>query len=292
MVKGSKYGMLIIAAILVVAAVIYFQKRTPPMAEPGAQPRPDIERAPTAPRPPDRAAEPVPTPPPPPPPAPEPEPVERSVDEESGDPVVGFRADHVLAVVNGVAVTGRDLILFGAAATPVQALPQNEFDFLFNRALERELIFQEARRENLALTDQQTRQLDLVRQTVMDRQAGDPNAVFLTARGTLDEQAAFEMREAEAMLLQNSLLEKQGVRPPHVSADRVRAHYEANIELYGDLPEDEAERAAVWRKLDYQIRMDLAPVIQAEYRDKRDAFIEQLKSQADIRTYTDALSGP
>jgi hypothetical protein len=198
------------------------------------------------------------------------------------------RADNVLATVNGVAVEGRDVLLFGSAGQPEQELEPESYKALLDRAIERELIVQAAEARGITLQADQEAQLDQVRRTVMAREGGDPNARYMNVQGTLEEQAAFEVKSAQAMLLRNAMLAQAGHALPYVTEEQVRGHYEAHAGQYGALPEDPAERAAAWQKIDFQIRNELSPKLQAEYQSQVDGFMQSLRQDAKI----DVAPGP
>jgi hypothetical protein len=197
---------------------------------------------------------------------------------------VRIRADNILATVNGIAVQGRDLLVFGAAAQPQQDLAPEVYDALLARAIERELIVQAAKTKGVKIQPGQQNQLEQVKKTVLAREGGDPNAKYMNVQGTLEEQLAFELREAEALLLRNTLLEQRGHALPYVTAEQVKAEYDAHPETYGALPEDPAEREAAWQKIDYQIRSELSPKLQADYQTQVDAYTQELKGAAEIKT--------
>ena len=106
----------------------------------------------------------------------------------------------------------------------------------------------------------------------------------MNVQGTLQEQLEFELRDAKAMLLRNTLLAQQGHPLPYVTDEQVKAHYEANLGKYGVLPDDPATRDAAWQKIDFQIRSELAPQLQADYQTAVDTFMQDLKGAARIAT--------
>jgi hypothetical protein len=126
--------------------------------------------------------------------------------------------------------------------------------------------------------------LEQVRKTVLAREGGDPDAKYMNVQGTLQEQLDFELRDAKAMLLRNTLLAQRGHALPYVTAERVKAHYDADPSKYGVLPEDPAEREAAWQKIDFQIRNELAPQLQTDYQTQVETFMQELKDAAIIAT--------
>lgn len=269
MKKSSAFAGSVAAAILVIAAAMLFRRPAEKPAAPSAKaPATQSERTDTAPV----------------LPAPEPKPVVVTGPEEVAPDVVRLRANNILATVNGVAVQGSDLLVFGSAAEPEQALAPEIYDALLQRAIERELIVQAARSGGVDVLPDQENQLDQVRKTVLAREGGDPNAKYMNVQGTLQEQLDFELRDAKAMLLRNTLLEQRGHSLPYVTAEQVKAAYDADPAKYGVLPEDPAERDAAWQKIDFQIRTELTPQLQTDYQAQVESFMQELKQGANIAT--------
>jgi hypothetical protein len=193
-------------------------------------------------------------------------------------------ADHELAKVNGVAITLKDLLPLGVADTAVNhSLSPEMYEFLLNKAIVRELTFQAAQAQGLKLTDEQNRQLEQVRESVVARYATAPaQVVHLNATGTLEDRIAFELRDAASPLLLDLMLAKAGMPAPHITEAQVEAYYRTHAAEYGALPDEPGERRAVWQKIDLAIRNQLAPEMQAQYQQALNKMLQELRASASI----------
>jgi hypothetical protein len=189
--------------------------------------------------------------------------------------------DQVLATVNGVALTLKDLQPVsspGPAGGSEQTLSPERYDFLLQRAIERELTVQAARASGVELSESQKHQLARFQ---ADRTQPEPGVIRQLTRNTA--QTEFELRDAAALMLQNSLLARQGVSA-HVTPERVEEYYRAHQAEYGELPADARAREDAWAKIDFQVRQLLAPTFQNEYQNQRRVFLDKLKAEAQITT--------
>jgi len=74
-----------------------------------------------------------------------------------------------------------------------------------------------------------------------------------------------------------------GISSPHVTDAQVQEYYQQHLNEYAALPDsDPAARESAWRMIDTDIRLKLAPVVQAQYQEAVRKFFEQLKAQAKI----------
>src|SRR5262249_35621053 len=92
--------------------------------------------------------------------------VETVVPKAGGEPaqVVRVHADQVLATVNGVAISLKDLAPLDTAQGATDQLMSPEmYEFLLNRAIDREVTIQTARAQGLELSAEQRQQLDQMR---------------------------------------------------------------------------------------------------------------------------------
>jgi hypothetical protein len=181
---------------------------------------------------------------------------------------------QVLAMVNGHQIKLGDLIpLRGPNA---QAFSRQTYNFLLQRAVDRELVLQTAKAQGLAMTDGEKRQLANTRSL---RALPEPGQV---QRLTLDQaQLDFEMRDAEAFLLQSALMAGAGVSA-NVTPEQVSTYYQAHAAEFGDLPPDAQARKIAWAQIDSTIRQRLAAPIRSIYQNQLLAYMKQLQSSADI----------
>lgn len=137
------------------------------------------------------------------------------------------KPDQVIVTVNGVAITGRQLVAPGSDGEP--SVSREMFDFLRSRAIDRELTFQEAKKQGIELTAAQQAELEQVRKNSKER-------------GVTDEaQLDFEVNDARAGLLQAALLAKALPAPAAAGsgdrqqqADEAQAEYAARLRSYLD----------------------------------------------------------
>lgn len=268
--------------LIIAAAVLYFARS--PAPAPTTSPAPAVQhgRPPTAVTGGERA-----------PPVGEPGTVETvageasaaAVEEPEPENVRRIVADQVVATVNGVGIFGKDLVPFSVGEGPTRkALSPELFDYLLQRAINRELVVQAARAEGVELADAQQQQLEQLRARLEKK---DP-AVVVPARVD-PAKVDFEVRDAAGLLLQAALLQKAGYAPPYVTEGQVRAYYEEHRDRFGELPEEAAERQAAWGKIDFEIRKELAPAAQAEYREQVRQYLERIREAAKIDVYPPVL---
>jgi hypothetical protein len=188
---------------------------------------------------------------------------------------VEVTAGQVLATINNRPIRGQDLVAMGANGQPVRTSPKM-YKFLLARAVERELTFQAARTQGVTLDEEQQRRLEEVRAQREADLKSDLNGQFvqhLNLPGSVEDQIAFETRDAESRLLMNRLAEQAGVPSPYVTEEMVRAYYSGHAGEY-------AGRAL--EDVDLEIRAQLSPKVQAAYQEALRAYIKQLKGAAQI----------
>jgi hypothetical protein len=195
----------------------------------------------------------------------------------SSETVVRVNAAKVLATVNGRQIKLSDLM-------PLSPMETNEdrtlslvtYRYLLDRAVNRELILQAANAQGVALDESQIKQLADFR--AERRQLGPGLVQQLNAD---PKQLDFESQDVAAFMLQTELLARTG-SSPNVSADEVRAYYDQHAADFADLPADEPARSQTWTAIDFQIRTMLAPAKRAEFQSELVAYMDQVKSAADI----------
>lgn len=209
-------------------------------------------------------------------------PARENIVPETGGPtqaVVRIKPDRVLATVNGVAITLKDLIpLPKEKAGSEQMLSAEMYDFLFNRAVEREVTFQAAHAQNAELNDSQKQRLGELRAQSERR---DP-AVFDNLHQS-SENIDFEQRDFAGLALQSVLAEKAGVPSPYVTSEQVEAYFQEHKNDYPQVSTDPAQRSAEsWLAADTDIRSKLTPRLQAEHDRQMAQFMAQLKANAGV----------
>lgn len=189
------------------------------------------------------------------------------------DSVLRIRSDAVLAAVNGHALTAGEVLPPGSSNRPVSLAVCQYF---LKRAIDRELILQTAKAQGLQLDDSQRQQLSNSKDV---REQPAPGQVRNLNGGA--SEMAFEMQDAEAFMLQTSLLEKSGASP-NVTEEQVTAYYQQHASDFGDLPAEEPDRSQAWESIDVQIRHLLAPDARLSFQNQLTAYMNQIRANANI----------
>ena len=176
------------------------------------------------------------------------------------DLAVTVAADKVVARVDGIAITGHDVVAFGGTSKGTLTMSQPMYDMLVQRAIDRELVLAKAKRDGVVLDDAREHQLELVRQNQAARTPDDP------------AQIEWEVRDAEGRLTTEALLAREGITATPAQQD-VDAYYQAHRDEFGDMPRSSA---------DLEIRQTLAGDMATRYQDRQREFLEQLRSAGQI----------
>lgn len=190
------------------------------------------------------------------------------------DNVLRLRPDTVLAAVNGHALTAQDVLPPGSSNRPVSL---EVCEYFLKRAVDRELIFQTAKAQGVRLDDSQKQQLNDFKTM---RAQPEPGLVRDLNGGAAE--MTFELQDAEAFMLQTSLLEKSGASP-NVSAEQVQAYYQQHASDFDDLPADGPARQEVWGNIEVEIRHVLAPMVRSSFQEQLAGYMNQLRGDADIQ---------
>jgi hypothetical protein len=183
--------------------------------------------------------------------------------------------DTIMASVNGHALAAAVVLPPGSFNEPVSL---DVYKYFLQRAVDRELIFQTAKAQGLALDGSQRQQMLDFETT---REQHGPGFVR-DLNGGADE-VSFEMRDAEAFMLQTSLLEKSGASP-NVTSQQVMNYYQQHSSEFGELPADEPARQEVWNNIDYQIRQTLAHSVRSDFQIELADYMRRLETEANIQT--------
>ena len=185
--------------------------------------------------------------------------------------------DQLLVTVNGKPITLADLMpLQSTNSEAEQKIDSVTYNYFLQRAINRELVLQTAKAQGVTLNQAQEDQLAKFR---AEREQPYPGMV-----GQLTVNSAeieFELRDAQAFMLQTTLMAQMGVAP-NVTPDQVEAYYKAHIVEFGELPADPQARQQAWQAIDLQIRGQLATGTRTEYQQQLDAYMAQLKARANI----------
>lgn len=204
--------------------------------------------------------------------------VEEPLPEYTG-PLMSLDTSMVLASVNGVPITLKDLMPISPTGRSDRKMTPEMFTFLVDRAVTREATLQAAKAQGLELTPEQQASLELVRQRALER---DPR-VFSDAQDDYEAKAAFEEKDYRGLMMAETLLAASGGPPKYVTPEMVQQHYDQNKAEYGELPADEPARQEAWLKIDEAIRNKLAPQLEAEYQKSLEALLASLKGGANVQ---------
>jgi hypothetical protein len=189
---------------------------------------------------------------------------------------VAVRASQVVLVVNGTAVTGRQLVPFRASDPAAQEMTPEMFAFLRQRAIDRELVFAEARRQGVELSAAQLAQVEEARRAA-------------AAEGDDPAQLDFDETDLRARLLQTALLDRAGAPLAFAGQDDVDRYYREHGDEFEPLPEESAARAEARARIDLQIRELLANQASARYRQEARAYLDHLQAVAQVSVPADPL---
>ena len=192
-------------------------------------------------------------------------PAEPPPGEDRSESVTVERGDTI-ATVNGVAITGADLIAFRAGDGDEQVMTPAMYEFMTTRAIQRELTLQAAKARKLELTAAQRAELEQVRKNAEERGVTDA------------AQLAFEEDEARAQLLLRSMVEAEGGSPllaDDAAVDRYLEDHAADYSAAGNDP-------AAQQQLRVDIRQKLYGELAAKYDERLRALLARLEREARV----------
>jgi len=96
------------------------------------------------------------------------------------------------------------------------------------------------------------------------------------------EELAFELRDAEAFMLQTSLMQKYGASPD-VTSQQVSDYYQRHASEFGELPAEEPARQEAWGQIEFKIRQSLASGVRSDFQKQLADYMKRIKTEADIR---------
>ena len=201
-----------------------------------------------------------------------------AVRQEAGAPVsraMRFRQDEVLATVNGRKITVREAVPFGGTNQEVEISP-GDLKFFLNRAVDRELIFDAAKKQGVFLDESQNQQLANMQSM---RNQREPGGIAKLNDDPAGRQ--LEALDAKAFMLQTAIMAARGASPD-VTEKQVLDYYHQHQSELGNLPADSDARSQAWQELAYQIRTQLAASTRTEYNHELAAYMHQVESEADV----------
>lgn len=185
----------------------------------------------------------------------------------------------VLAAVNDARIQLKDILaLPPGSETEIQVMSPERFEFLLERAVDRELTFQTARAQGIELSATQRDRLA----ALVSRTAASPGAYVFDTMQHSAANATFEVRDAMALLLHATLAEKAGVPARDVTAAAVEQFYQehrAEFELVRSGAVNETDARV---RIDQDIRVKLARATAAAHEEGMQRFRETLRASAHI----------
>ena len=172
-----------------------------------------------------------------------------------------------------MAITLAHLIAVEPSDSAEHLLSRDIYGALLRKAIDRELIIQTARQQNISLTEHQEQQLETRRAEIEN---SGPNLVQNITK--TPAAISFELRDVAALMLKISLAERAGVRSPHVTPLDLQ-------QLTLSFPDAAA-------KPETELRAQLARAIREEHQRQLEHFVTACRSKADISIVNPIQAGP
>jgi|SRR6516162_1691000 hypothetical protein len=193
--------------------------------------------------------------------------------------VVRVKPDRVLATVNGVSITLKDLVPLPKDKDIEQMLSAERYEFLFARAIQRELTFQAASALGVELSEDQMQRLAEI--SAPPSEARPPGVLHTVQQNP--ENTEFEQRDFAGVALLAVLAERVGVPSAHVTSQQVEEYFQQHQSEYAQIPADPAQRSGnAWAGVDAEIRKKLTPALQAEHDKQMNRMMTELLNKANI----------
>jgi hypothetical protein len=191
---------------------------------------------------------------------------------------VRLSPDQVLATVNGSVIRLADILpLVNTNGADSVTLDKATLNYYLKRAVDRDLIFQKALQQGIALGEWQHQQL-----AAMQAMRNQPEPGGIARLNDSPAAKQLEMQDAEAFMLQTTLMSAQG-DSPNVTEDQVAAYYTQHESQFGGISLDSLQKdQQSWQQVEVEIRNELAPSIRANYNNQVTGFMRNLEAQANI----------
>lgn len=200
--------------------------------------------------------------------------MEESAEQPPEVPTVDPELHRVAVMINGKPVTLGDVVPPGVIESG-GTLHEDGYNQFINQAVDRSLLLQKA--EDLGLTS--TREYNAIQET-MRAELGD------MSMGGTEEERDWEIKYFTTSAVINELYRKEGLMPQRVSQEEIQTYYENNSVEYEWLRKREAAKGTnadkIERKVLDQIKKDLNFPSQKETREKRKAYLDELRGDANI----------
>lgn len=198
--------------------------------------------------------------------------------DEVQNQVVRLTPDQVLATVNGSVIRLTDILpLADTNITREITLDRATLNFYLKRAVDRDLIFQKAQQQGIALDESQHNQL-----AAMQAMRNQPEPGGIARLNDSPAANQLQMQDSTAFMLQTTLMSAEGASP-NVTEDQVTAYYTQHASQFGGMSLDSLqENQGMWQDVEVEIRNELAPSVRANYNNQVASFMRNLESQANI----------
>jgi hypothetical protein len=181
----------------------------------------------------------------------------------------------VLATVNGRRITARDAVPFSGTNQEME-ISQRDLKFYLHRAVDRELIFEAARKQGIVLDESQNQQIANMQAM---RNQHEPGGI-----ARLNDDPAgrrLEALDAEAFMLQKAIMAARGTSP-NVTESQVQEYYQQHQSEFENQPNDADAHGQVWQQVAFQIRSQLAASTRAKYNGEQADYMHQIESEAEV----------
>ncbi|HEY1790237.1 MAG TPA: hypothetical protein VGJ73_18980 [Verrucomicrobiae bacterium] len=191
--------------------------------------------------------------------------------------LVSLTPDQVLATVNGRVIRLADIIpLADTNGAPV-ALDKVTLNYFLKRAVDRDLIFQAAQQQGIALDESQHQQL-----AALQAMRNQPEPGGIARLNDTPASNQLEMEDSQAFMLQTTLMSAQG-DSPNVTEDQVAAYYTGHESEFGGMSLDAIQQnQEMWQQAEVAIRNEIAVSVRATYNNQVTAYMGNLESAAKI----------
>ena len=193
----------------------------------------------------------------------------------AADQVLRIEPDQVLATVNGHQITGRDAIPL-TNTNQATEISSNTLNFYLHRAVDRELIFEAAKKQGIILDESQNHQIANM-QAMRDQR--EPGGIAKLNNDPAGRR--LEALDAEAFALQTAIMAAQG-SSPNVTESQVQNYFQQHQSDFATLPADPNTRDQTWQKVAFQIRSELAASTRAKYNSDLAAYMQKIESEAEV----------
>jgi hypothetical protein len=182
--------------------------------------------------------------------------------------------EEALAVVDGIVITLDDLMPPGTLAAG-EIMPREAYDKFLNKAIDDALLVGKAAEMGMADTEDFRELVEDMRKDLQEMP--DLN----------EDDIAWRLDRFSKMALISDLYLREGLVPERVTREEVEDYYLSHGHEYDWVRKREGIKGSdpdrIERKVKEEIKRDLALPRNQEIRERREAYLEELRLQSDIR---------